>query len=304
MSPALSPVIKGQLELVDFGAFAQESGLDCMFPAGIREEPVKALVDLSKGYRDAVELADQRIGFLAKAFGGDLGTIKQDPRVVVITCSDSRVLARTRLNQSVGKVFMVRNAGAVLGPISRASLEFAITHYNVPLIIGLAHTDCGAMQLTLDNRSRVEFLGRGDRALVGRIRRNVPADLWANPGERNINIAMSSMVRELEYLFHPGDPDVQVWGRSISDLVKRTEALEDDPCVNKSEALAEIRHGLRALLADKPDSPLTSDIRRRVDEGALMVIPAVYDLSNHRISVGPPLGTKLSVRQHSTVVPI
>jgi len=73
----------------------------------------------------------------------------QNPKVCVLTCSDSRVVPEFIFNKDIGEIFVVRVAGnVVLGPCIVSTLEYAVSHLNVELLIILGHTNCGAVNAT------------------------------------------------------------------------------------------------------------------------------------------------------------
>lgn len=69
----------------------------------------------------------------------------QSPMAAVLCCSDSRVPAEIIFDQSLGDLFVVRTAGLVLEPASLGSLEYAVAHLHVPLLVIKGHEACGAV---------------------------------------------------------------------------------------------------------------------------------------------------------------
>ncbi len=69
----------------------------------------------------------------------------QQPEAAVLCCSDSRVPAEIIFDQSLGDLFVVRTAGLVLEPTSMGSLEYAVAHLHVPLLVVKGHECCGAV---------------------------------------------------------------------------------------------------------------------------------------------------------------
>ncbi|MFA5110097.1 MAG: carbonic anhydrase [Desulfobaccales bacterium] len=69
----------------------------------------------------------------------------QQPEAAVLCCSDSRVPAEIIFDQSLGDLFVVRTAGLVLEPTSIGSLEYAVGHLHVPLLVIKGHECCGAV---------------------------------------------------------------------------------------------------------------------------------------------------------------
>jgi carbonic anhydrase len=69
----------------------------------------------------------------------------QQPEAAVLCCSDSRVPAEIIFDQSLGDLFVVRTAGLVLEPTSIGSLEYAVAHLHVALLVVKGHECCGAV---------------------------------------------------------------------------------------------------------------------------------------------------------------
>jgi carbonic anhydrase len=69
----------------------------------------------------------------------------QQPEAAVLCCSDSRVPAEIIFDQSLGDLFVVRTAGLVLEPTIIGSLEYAVAHLQVPLLVIKGHECCGAV---------------------------------------------------------------------------------------------------------------------------------------------------------------
>ncbi|HEY3296108.1 MAG TPA: carbonic anhydrase [bacterium] len=79
----------------------------------------------------------------------ELLTKGQHPLACVITCSDSRVSPEILFDQSLGSVFVVRLAGNVVSPEAVGSVEYAVEHLHVPLVVVLGHSSCGAVSAAL-----------------------------------------------------------------------------------------------------------------------------------------------------------
>jgi len=75
----------------------------------------------------------------------------QYPKLLVITCSDSRVVPEFIFNCSLGDVFVIRTAGNVINEGELATVEYAIEHLKVKRIIVLGHTHCGAIHASIHN---------------------------------------------------------------------------------------------------------------------------------------------------------
>jgi carbonic anhydrase len=73
----------------------------------------------------------------------------QYPKACIITCSDSRVSPEYLFDQSMGDIFVVRLAGNVITPEAVGSVEYAVEHLHVPVVVVLGHSGCGAVNAAL-----------------------------------------------------------------------------------------------------------------------------------------------------------
>lgn len=72
-----------------------------------------------------------------------------DPVAAVLCCSDARVPPSVIFDQPAGRLFVVRIAGNTAGPAALASLDYAVSHLGVDLLVVLGHTGCGAVDAAL-----------------------------------------------------------------------------------------------------------------------------------------------------------
>ncbi|MDD2791698.1 MAG: carbonic anhydrase [Sediminibacterium sp.] len=72
-------------------------------------------------------------------------TREQHPFAVIVSCSDSRVSPELIFDQGIGDLFIIRTAGNILGNIGLGSIEYAVEHLHVKLIMVLGHERCGAV---------------------------------------------------------------------------------------------------------------------------------------------------------------
>jgi len=69
----------------------------------------------------------------------------QQPHVIVLSCSDSRVAPELVFDQSLGDLFVVRTAGNVADPVGLGSIEYAVDHVHSTVLVVLGHQKCGAV---------------------------------------------------------------------------------------------------------------------------------------------------------------
>ncbi|MBW4515447.1 MAG: carbonic anhydrase [Timaviella obliquedivisa GSE-PSE-MK23-08B] len=75
----------------------------------------------------------------------------QNPTVLFITCSDSRIAPSLMTNTDLGDLFVIRNAGNIIPPFGAANggegatIEYAIHVLGIEQIVVCGHSHCGAM---------------------------------------------------------------------------------------------------------------------------------------------------------------
>ncbi len=85
----------------------------------------------------------------------------QQPEVMVVSCCDSRVDPALILQCDPGDLFVVRNVANVIPPYEKdeahhgtsAALEFGICFLKVKHLILLGHSQCGGIQVLLNNNN-------------------------------------------------------------------------------------------------------------------------------------------------------
>lgn len=123
----------------------------------------------------------------------------QEPRVMVIACSDSRVDPAQVFDVDPGEIFVVRNVAALVPPFETtpghhgvsAALEFAVQFLKVREIVVMGHGMCGGCKAALTQSMHGEEPGRGGFIadwidLLGEAREKVVAEhgTEGRPAER------------------------------------------------------------------------------------------------------------------------
>ena len=88
---------------------------------------------------------------------GDMERVKetaphQAPFAAVVGCSDSRVPVELLFDQGIGDIFVIRTAGNnVNSEMVMGSVDYAIEHLGVKLLIVLGHGSCGGVTGAISN---------------------------------------------------------------------------------------------------------------------------------------------------------
>ncbi len=95
----------------------------------------------------------------------------QAPFAIILGCSDSRVPAELVFDQGLGDLFVIRVAGNIVAPSQVGSIEFAASRYGVRLVVVMGHSQCGAIEATIEEMKRPDGAqSRNLRSIVDRIR--------------------------------------------------------------------------------------------------------------------------------------
>jgi len=100
----------------------------------------------------------------------------QEPFAIILGCSDSRVPAEIVFDQGLGDLFVIRVAGNIVASSQVGSVEFAAARFATRLVVVLGHSQCGAVQATLEELQQpTGRQSRNLRSIVDRVRPSVEA---------------------------------------------------------------------------------------------------------------------------------
>jgi carbonic anhydrase len=105
---------------------------------------------------------------------------RQAPFAGVLTCADSWTAPEVVFDQGLGDLYVVRVAGNILSDILLGSLEYAVEHLALPLIVVLGHQRCEAVAAALDAVDKGAEAPGHIASLVAALR---PAVMQAKPME-------------------------------------------------------------------------------------------------------------------------
>jgi carbonic anhydrase len=116
----------------------------------------------------------------------------QHPFAVILSCADSRVSPELVFDEGLGDLFVIRSAGEVLDTAVIGSIEYAIEHLGVPLIVVVGHESCGAVGAAIE-------LVKGNAELTGDVAtlvRAVEATIRAVPHDDDEKAFFAACVAE------------------------------------------------------------------------------------------------------------
>jgi carbonic anhydrase len=119
----------------------------------------------------------------------------QEPFAAILGCSDSRVPVEIVFDQGLGDLFVIRVAGNIVAPSQVGSVEFAAEKFGTRLVVVLGHSNCGAIQATLDSLQRpTDNQSRNLHSIVDMIRPSVE-DLLATDLVHDVDALVHQAVR-------------------------------------------------------------------------------------------------------------
>jgi carbonic anhydrase len=155
---------------------------------------VESLERLREGNRRFVSHSESRIAVESQTRRNQV-VAGQEPFAVILGCSDSRVPAEIVFDQGLGDLFVIRVAGNIAAPSQVESVEFAVSRLGTRLVVVLGHSNCGAIQATLEALERPEEQRPPDLgAIIGRVRPSMEPLLQTDL-RRNREELVSSAVR-------------------------------------------------------------------------------------------------------------
>jgi carbonic anhydrase len=134
----------------------------------------------------------------------------QEPFAAILGCSDSRVPVEIVFDQGLGDLFVIRVAGNIVAPSQIGSVEFAAEQFGTRLVVVLGHTQCGAIETTLEQLQRpIENQSRNLHSIVDLIRPSV-AGLLATELRYDLHALARAAVRaniraSVQHLRHGSD---------------------------------------------------------------------------------------------------
>lgn len=111
--------------------------------------PEKALARLLEGNRRHVQHRERHPDMEIKR-RHDLAALGQHPFAVILGCADSRVPPELVFDQGLGDLFVIRDAGNVIDEEILGSIEYAVEHLGVRLVMVLGHEKCGAVSAAVE----------------------------------------------------------------------------------------------------------------------------------------------------------
>jgi len=128
----------------------------------------------------------------------------QHPIAIVVGCSDSRVPPEIVFDQGLGDIFVVRTAGEVVDDQALGSIEYAVEHLHVHLIVVLGHENCGAVAAAVAGGEAPGHIGSVVAAIEPAVEkaRHEPGNLLENAIDENVRLVVGKIESSGPILSH------------------------------------------------------------------------------------------------------
>jgi len=151
---------------------------------------IKKLVEGNKRYTSSKMIHPDQTAARRTAVANE-----QHPFAVVLSCSDSRVPPEVIFDQGIGDLFVIRVAGNILDNTALGSIEYAVEHLNVKLIVVLGHERCGAVSAAVkggEALGHIRFLVEAIQPAVEKAKQ-LPGDVIQNAVRVNVQNVVAQL---------------------------------------------------------------------------------------------------------------
>lgn len=125
----------------------------------LKLKPISDLSERAKTLTDRLRAGNERFvtGAMKKHdFSSQRADTRngQSPDIIIMSCTDSRIVPNYIFDGEIGEFFIVRKAGNVIGPTSLGSIELAADHLAASMLLVLGHQSCGAVNAAITGYSK------------------------------------------------------------------------------------------------------------------------------------------------------
>lgn len=119
----------------------------------------------------------------------------QHPFAVILGCSDSRVAPELVFDQGLGDLFVVRLAGNVADHVAIETIDYAVKHLGVRLVMVLGHDRCSAVTAAVEGHEQPGDVG----PMLAELRpavlasRGMPGDPVDNAVRANVELIVAKL---------------------------------------------------------------------------------------------------------------
>ncbi|MFM8319705.1 MAG: carbonic anhydrase [Chloroflexota bacterium] len=126
----------------------------------------------------------------------------QRPFAILLSCADSRVPPEIIFDQGIGDLFIIRNAGGILDEVVLGSIEYGIERLDIPLVMVLGHTKCGAVTAAVKASEAPGHIDRIVKTILPAIEssKSLPGDPVLNAVIANVALSTEQLKNSQPFL--------------------------------------------------------------------------------------------------------
>lgn len=123
--------------------------------------------------KEAKQIKKEQDDIMARLISGNKHHMKNvvrkpgEPKIMIVSCADSRVSPETVFNMKPGELFTNRAFGNIVDKVILASLEYGAEKLNCRVLVVMGHTGCTALKDAIAERAhpRTEWRSLNQQAL-------------------------------------------------------------------------------------------------------------------------------------------
>lgn len=198
-------------------------------------------------------------------------TKRQRPFATIFSCVDSRVPPELVFDRGLGDLFVIRTAGQVVDTAVLGSLEYGVAELEIPLILVMGHSACGAVKATVaaistgeKPEAEIGYLVDGIAPAVTKAKEKLKPKATTSTKKKKATTTTTSAAAEGE-------------GESPTTTVAAAEA---DP--NAELVTATIEANVELVVERLKAIPILAE---QIKKERLLVAGGVYDLESGGITI-------------------
>lgn len=220
-------------------------------------------------------------------------TKRQRPFATVFSCVDSRVPPELVFDRGLGDLFVVRTAGQVLDQAVLGSIEYGVAELEIPLLVVMGHSACGAVKATVGSIASGEVPEAEIAYLVDSI---APAVAMAKEKMKPVAKTTKKKAAATTTTLAEGEVEVKAEAQVAAEVAAAEEEGEDKGATTTVAEETDpdhdlIVHAIHAnveLVVERlKEIPL---LEEKIKKDRLLIVGGVYDLAtgDTDISIGVP----------------
>ena len=238
------------------------------------ESPEEALMRLLEG--NARFVADKSLPIDEGKDRREKVVKRQKPFATIFSCVDSRVPPELIFDRGLGDLFVVRTAGEVADSAVMGSIEYGAAELEIPLLLVLGHTGCGAVKATVNTLESGEtpdadiaYLVEGLKPAVEKAKTKMKAS--ASPAKGAKKAAATTTTTA-----------APTTTTAAKDAASKDAAAATPPDPKAQLIDAAVQAQVELLVEKLIAAPILSE---KVKKERLLIVGGVYDLATGKVDV-------------------